>query len=158
MNPQSPPPPVIDSARVLSYACVDDISYRKWGALYIGDVLVEKVPRLAICVSLGKDIGPRLFHCDDQWNVLGTSGADTVEAVKTRAEKNYPGVSARWIDVNTSVEEALRYYDEQSGGSKCSFCGRRPFDVSGWIEGERATICRGCVEDFHREFQETETG
>ena len=91
------PPPGIGSARVLCYAFVDDIAYRKWGSLYSDGVLVEKVPRLAICVNLGKDIGPLLFHCDEEWNVLGTSGAETVDEVKLRAEKNYPGVGSRWI-------------------------------------------------------------
>jgi hypothetical protein len=65
-----PPPPVIDSARVLAYALVDEIEYKKWGALYSGDTLIEKVPRLAICSNLGKDIGPMLFHCDENWNFL----------------------------------------------------------------------------------------
>ena len=43
---------------MLVYAFLDDMAYRKWGALYSGDTLVEKVPRLAICSNLGKDIGP----------------------------------------------------------------------------------------------------
>lgn len=37
----------------MSYAFVDDLEYRRWGAIYVGDKLVEKVPRLAICVNLG---------------------------------------------------------------------------------------------------------
>jgi hypothetical protein len=89
--------------------------------------LIEKVPRLAICSNLGNDIGPLLFHCDEEWNVLGTSGAATVDEVKELAERNYPGVSSRWIDTNVSIEEALRYYDEDTEGLKCSFCGKRPF-------------------------------
>jgi hypothetical protein len=151
---REPPPPVLNSARVLSYAFVDDIPYRQWGALYVGDELLEHVPCLAICVNLGKDIGPLLFHCDSDWNVLGTSGAKTVQATKEHAEKNYPGVASRWVDVNTSVEDALRYYDEQVEGSKCSFCGKRPFDLDNWIEGNGAMICRGCVENYYRAFQE----
>ena len=71
---RNPPPPVIDSARVMFYAFVDDIPYRKWGALYHGEQLIEHVPCLAMCINLGKDIGPLLFHCDDEWNTLGTSG------------------------------------------------------------------------------------
>jgi ClpX C4-type zinc finger len=153
--PPVPPPPVIDSARVLAYALVDDIPYCKWGALYSGDKLIEHVPCLAICVNLGNDIGPLLFHCDDQWQVLGTSGAATVEAVKERAERNYPGVSSRWVEVNTSIEDALRYYDEETGGLKCSFCGRRPFDLKGWVEGSGAAICRECVDTYHQAFQES---
>jgi hypothetical protein len=148
-----PPPPVIGSARVLFYAFVDDIAYRKWRTLYSGDLLVEKVPRLAICVNLGKDIGPMLFHCDDEWNVLGTSGAGTVDEVKSGAEENYPGVAARWIDSQVTVEQALSHYDEESGGWKCLFCGKRPFDVSGMVGDAGKTICRGCVAEFYRAFK-----
>jgi ClpX C4-type zinc finger protein len=152
------PPPVLDSARVLAYAFVDDISYRQWGALYAGDKLIEQVPRLAIGVNLGKDIGPMLFHCDEFWEVLGTTGAETVQAIKDRAEKNYPGVMSRWIEVNTSVAEAITYYDSQSNGLKCSFCGKRSFEITGLVEAERAAICRGCVEDYYRAFHEGVSG
>ena len=110
---------------------------------------MEKVPRLAICVNLGKDIGPMLFHCDDAWNVLGTSGSSTVESVKARAEENYPGVSKRWVDLNTSSEEALQYYDAHSDGLRCSFCGKRPFEIQSLVEGKSANICGSCVEEFH---------
>ena len=142
----------------MSYAFVDDIEYRRWGAHYVDDRLLEKVPRLAICLNLGKDIGPLLFHCDEEWEVLGTSGAESIDAVKARAEKNYPGVSTRWIDVNTSVEEALRFYDEDTEGLRCSFCRKRPFEIEGgWIEGEHATICETCVAEFHRRFREPDS-
>jgi hypothetical protein len=136
---------------------VDDIPYRKWGALYSGDRLVEHVPCLAICVNLGKDIGPLLLHCDDEWQVLGTSGAATVEAVKEIAERNYPGVSSRWVEINTSIADGLRYYDEQTGGLKCSFCGRRPFDLQGWVEGQQAAICRECIETYYRGFNDPDS-
>jgi hypothetical protein len=111
---ETPPPPVIASARVISYAFVDDIPYRRWGKLYVGDTLLETVPRLAICRNLGKDIGLLLFHCDEDWEVLGTSGGDSLEAAKEEAEHNYPGVAARWVDVNTSIEDALRFYDDRA--------------------------------------------
>lgn len=94
-----PPPPVLDSARVISYAFVEDIPYRKWGALIVDGQLLEHVPCLAICTNLGENIGPSLFHCDSQWNVLGCTGGDAVDELKARAEKNYPGVEARWVDV-----------------------------------------------------------
>lgn len=152
---RDPPPPVIDSARVISYAFVDDIPYRKWGALHVGEQVVEHVPRLAICLNLGKDIGPLLLHCDEDWNSLGTTGAKSVAAVKERAEQNYPGVSARWVDLNTSVEDALKYYDEQIERRKCSFCGKRPFETDGgWFQATDAAICRECVEQFHQAFRE----
>jgi ClpX C4-type zinc finger protein len=153
-----PPPPVIESARVLAYAFVRDIPYQKWGVLYSGDTLIEAVPYLAICTNLGDDIGPLLFHCDDKWQVLGTSCATSVEETKSHAERNYPGVSARWIDVNTTVEDALRYYDSISDTAPCSFCGKRPFEVSGLVEGVAAVICRECVEDFYRGFNDGAEG
>lgn len=156
--PKNPPPPVIDSARVLSYALVDDIPYRQHGRLYVGDELLEAVPRLAIVLNLSKDIGPMLFHCDYQWNALGTSGAGSVAEVKDLAEKNYPGVSTRWIDINTSVEDALRYYDEQTGLALCNFCGKRPFETEGWVEGRAAHICQTCIDSYYKEFHEVDPG
>ena len=108
-----PPPPVIDSSRVLSYAFVDDISYRRAGALYVDDQLLEHVPRLAICTDLGEDIGPLLVHCDEEWRVLGTTSAETVDAIKQCAERTYPGVAARWVDVNVTTEDALKHYDAE---------------------------------------------
>jgi len=134
----------------MAYAFVDDIQYRKWGALYVGDALLEHVPRLAICINLREDMEPLLFHCDGEWNVLGASGAETVEAVKARAEKNYPGVCSRWVDLNTSQDDALRYYDTTYGGVKCSFCGKRAFELEGWIEGHDATICTACVTKYDK--------
>jgi hypothetical protein len=151
---QNAPSPVIQSARVISYAFVDDIPYRRWGSLYSGDRLIEHVPQLAICLNLGKDIGPLLFHCDEEWNVLGVSGGATIEEAKGRAARNYPGVESRWVDVNTSIDEAIRYYDRETNGAKCSFCGKRPFEIAdGWVEGNNAIICRTCVEDFNEEFK-----
>jgi ClpX C4-type zinc finger len=150
---QSPPPPVLHSARVLSYAFVDDVEYRKSGSLFVNGDLLEKVPRLTIRTNLGKDIGPMLFHCDEEWNPLGTSGAGAVDQVKADAERNYPGVSSRWVDLNTTVEDALRYYDAEMDGQKCSFCGKRAFEVEGWVEGKNAIICRSCIEMYHHEFK-----
>lgn len=147
------PPPVIDAARVLAYAAVDDIPYRESGLLLVDGKPLKHVPRLAICVNLGKGLGVLLFHCDEAWNVLGTTVGSSVEEVKARAEMNYPGVAARWVDVGTTVEQGLAFYDEQTGGKRCSFCGRRAFEVEGWIENQSAIICRGCVEDYYAEFR-----
>ena len=150
---------MINSARVVSYARVDDIPYRRHGRLFVGERLLEAVPRLAIVINLGKGIGPpMLFHCDDEWNCLGTSGAESVTAVKAHAEKNYPGVSARWVDINTSIEDALRYYDEQTGSLSCNFCGKRPFETEGWVEGRAANICRACIETYYRDLHEPDAG
>jgi ClpX C4-type zinc finger len=149
---REPPPPVINSARVLAYAFVDDIPYRRAGStLFVDGKPLEQVPCLAIAANLGEDSGPLILHCDEEWNALGTSGAATIEDMKRDAERNYPGVSTRWVDTNVTVEDALAYYDSETGGQRCSFCGKRPFEVDGWIEGAAAIICYGCIEEFYRD-------
>ena len=60
---------------------MDDIPYHRYGSLYVDGKLLEAVPCLAIVVNLGKDIGPMLFHCDEEWNALGTSGNQSVAAI-----------------------------------------------------------------------------
>jgi hypothetical protein len=58
------PPPVLVSARVLSYAFVDDIPYRRSRDLYVDGKLLEQVPRLAICSNLGEEFGAMMLdHC-----------------------------------------------------------------------------------------------
>jgi len=154
MTLRTPPPPVLASARVVAYAYVDDVPYKKWGALYASDRLVEAVPHLAIALNLGKDVDALLFHCDSEWEVLGTSGGPTIDEAKLRAERNYPEVAKRWIDLNTTIDEALRYYDETSGALRCSFCGKRSLEITGLVEGKGVAICRGCAEDFYQDFHD----
>lgn len=151
-----PPPPVIDAARVVSYAYVDDIPFLGATPVFGEAQSIEQVPRLAIAVGLGGQAGPRVFHCDEEWIALSASGAETVEQAKQEVELTYPGVGERWIDTNVTVEEALAFYDSETAGLKCSFCGKRPFEVEGLIEGPKATICRGCVEEFYSDFQTDE--
>jgi hypothetical protein len=151
---RNPPPPVIDAARVVSYAFVDDIPFLGAAPLFAAVEYIEQVPRLAIAVGLaGHDDGPRVFHCDEEWIALGASGAETVEQAKQEVERNYPGVGERWVDTHVTVEEALAFYDSETAGLKCSFCGKRPFEVEGLIESPKATICRDCVEEFYSDFQ-----
>src|SRR4051794_439950 len=106
---REPPYPVIDGARVIAYAFVDDVPYRHRGALIVDGLLVEHVPRLAVCVNLSDDESVLLFHCDAEWNVLGAAITASVATAKLQAQENYPGVASRWTDLNTSVELALMY-------------------------------------------------
>jgi hypothetical protein len=149
------PPPVIDCARVVAYANVKDIPYRKAGLLLIEGVPLEAVPHLAIAVNLGDDVGPLLFHCDQEWNCLGAAGAKTIEEAMTLAERNYPGVGSRWTQAETTTEEALAYYDAQPDARKCSFCGRRSFEVHRLVMGKGGVaICSVCTNEFHSLLQE----
>ena len=45
-------------------------------------------------------------------------------------------------------------HDETFGTLRCSFCGRRSFEITGLVEGNGVAICRGCVEDFYQGFHE----
>lgn len=66
------PPPVINSARVVEYAIIEDADpFTGFGTIYVNDKLLGRVPRLALCENLGTDLGPLLFHCDEAWSVLG---------------------------------------------------------------------------------------
>jgi hypothetical protein len=150
---RKPPPPVIDAARVVSYAFVDDIPYLPAGVPPAAGKGGEQVSRLAIAVALNEQSGPFVLHCDEEWISKEVSSAASIEVAKQEAECNYPGVGDRWIDTHVSLEEALAFYDSETAGLKCSFCGKRPFEVDGMIEGREATICRGCVEEFYGDFQ-----
>jgi hypothetical protein len=151
------PPPVLDCARVIAYAHIGpSIPCLAKSLLYVGGNLLGRVPALAICENLGTDLGPLLFHCDGQWNVLGSSGAETIEAAVLAAERNYPGLQKHWVWPNTTVETALAYYDATFSG-RCSFCGKRAYEVSGLVESENSCICRSCVEKFFHGFSSSET-
>jgi hypothetical protein len=146
------PPPVLDCTCVIAYAHVDpSIPYLAKTALYVGGNLLGRVPALAICQNLAAPLDTLLLHCSEQWNVLGVSGAESVESAVLSAEINYPGLRAQWVYLNSTTEAALAYYDANFGG-RCSFCGKRAFEVSGLVQGENACICRECVEDFFHEF------
>lgn len=146
------PPPVLSCARVIAYVHIDtSIPYLAKTQLYVGGNLLGRVQALAICENLGPDLGPLLFHCDDQWNVLGASGAETVEGTILAVERNYPGLKDHWVWLSTTVEAALAYFDANFGG-RCSFCGKRAYEVAGLVESKSSCICRGCVEEFFHGF------
>jgi hypothetical protein len=155
MSPATPPP-VLNCARVLAYAHVAScVSFSAKSQLYVGGKQLGRVPALAICKNLGEDIGPLLFHCDEQWNVVGVSGAETIESTLLVAERNYPGLQEHWVWLNTTVEAALAYYDANFGG-RCSFCGKSACEVSGLVESTNSSICRECVDRFFHEFQRSD--
>jgi hypothetical protein len=147
---------VLDCARVVAYALVaDDAPFTSRHMLYVDNRPLGRVPRLAVAVSLRADAEVHLFHCDQEWNVLGCSGGESVASTKAQAEANYPGISKHWVDMETSVTDALKYYDEHIGTSRCSFCGKREFEVEAMVQGQAATICRSCVERLSKTLDET---
>jgi hypothetical protein len=102
------PPPVLSCARVVAYAHIaPSIPYFQRNRLYVNNDLLGRVPALAVCQNLGPDSDTLLLHCDEQWNVLGASGAESTEAAIQLAERNYPGLESHWVRVNTTPEAAL---------------------------------------------------
>jgi hypothetical protein len=98
------PPRVLAGTEVLEYAIVDEsVSFTGRLRLFHGDEQVGPVPRLAICKPADM---PELlvFHCDEEWNVLGIQAwnspdrptVTTIPEVKTRMERYYAGISAKW--------------------------------------------------------------
>jgi len=117
----SAPPPVLDDARVLEYAIVDEtVEYTGRLHLYANDERIGSVPRLAICEHLvNADL--LLVHCDEEWEVLAVqawngpaaSPTSSVDDIKRRAEDFYRGISAKWIALGASLEEAKAYYEDR---------------------------------------------
>jgi hypothetical protein len=156
MNMRDAPPPVLDSARVLLYAILDD-SVRWTGrqTLIVGGKKLGPVPRLALCQNVWgefKDI--HIFHCNDQWEVLGAGGGRTLDDAKASAEIAYAGVVAKWIAMNVSEEEGRAWTMEHSTGMKCSFCDRIPAEIERLITGKSGAICNYCIAELHAKMQD----
>jgi hypothetical protein len=103
-----PPPAILDGAKVLEYAMIDSsVQFTGRLHLYHGDTRIGAVP----CLAIGQNPDMNellLFHCDEDWNVLGAQIWNTpgqpvvtsVEEVKARAENYYAGVSTKWVRNN----------------------------------------------------------
>ena len=146
------PPPVLDMARVIAYAILDSsVEWTGRQRLYAGGNLLGAVPRLALCQNTS---GPLtdilLFHCNDEWEVLGASGGPTLEDAKAMAERAYRGISAKWVHLDTTPEEADRWIREHHKDIVCSFCDR-PLEVDNrMFTGKNASICAACVKELHQ--------
>jgi hypothetical protein len=96
------PPKEIDSVRIRAYAMVDPDVRWTGGAggaiVLVGGEVVGRVPRLAIGLNYdGEDY--LLLYCTDDWESLAAVGNSSFEEAKARAEREYPGISAKWIHV-----------------------------------------------------------
>ncbi len=145
------PPPVLDYARVLAYAVVDEsVIYSERGCLFVDGKLPGPVPRLAICQKLGES-EIMVFHCDNEWNVLGAAGRhSSLQDAKTAVERTYQGLSNKWVDTSVTEEEAREFLELEFSGEKCSFCGRWPSHVEQMISKGNLRICNKCVGEFYK--------
>jgi hypothetical protein len=147
----SPPPPAIESARVLAYAIVDDsVRWNRRKKLIHDGKEVGPVPCLALCQNAWGDWQSiHVFHCNSDWEVLGAGGAATLEEAKASAERSYPGVGAKWVFLNTTREAAREWIRRESAEMLCSFCDRIPAEMDRLIRGGSAAICNYCAVECH---------
>jgi hypothetical protein len=151
MRSHDAPPPVLDFARVIAYAILDDsVKWTGKQKIFVGDEQLGPVPRLALAQDVEGELEDILiFHCNDQWEVLGLTGADSIEAAKAIAEHAYHGVTGRWIDTATTVEEARVWIRENHQHLFCLFCGRSPHELKSLLTQKLGAICDRCVEEFY---------
>jgi len=143
-------PPLISCARVLHYAIVDaSIRYTLKGKIFVGDVELGSVPRLAIVRSLVDD-EVMLLHCDEEWTSLGCSGNGSIEDVMAHANRRYEGLETKWRKAPYSEAEFAKAVADEYRDERCSFCGRYHFQIDAlMVEGDRAMICGDCIERLH---------
>jgi hypothetical protein len=110
-----PPPIICVNDRVfLHYAVLDEsVGFKAGhGLFFVGGKEIGPVPCLAICQD--KD-SPRftLYYCDSDWGLVGVAADyESVDAAKRRAERIYPGSSARWVEAHFTEQDVTRYLDE----------------------------------------------
>jgi hypothetical protein len=124
--------------------------------LYVDGKLLGAVRRLAICQNVfGDDKDFMLFHCNDDWEVLGVSARPTVEENLDNAERWYEGISPKWVYTGITEETAAEYLRKEGADSSCSFCGKIWCQVDiifGSTEADTpddSRICSSCIEEFH---------
>jgi len=145
---QDSPGIILDSARVLAYAIIDDaVTYRERKTFYVDGKLLGAVPRLALCQNVNGD-EVLIFHCDNDWNVLGAGSSKTLSEAKSWVEKAYIGISTKWVDTHYTQEQATEYLDQAYANDKCSFCGKWPLDVNVMV-GTDVRICNYCIVEFY---------
>lgn len=142
------PPPVLDGARLLAYAIVDTtVGHVATLAPIVNGKPLSTVPGLAVCQQ---EVGTiLLMFCDDHWSCIGVAQCSSLEEAKLRAEREYPGLSGKWIDANVN-EQGAQYVQDQEDERRCSFCGKSPDAVQQLFTVAGAGICDGCVLDFHK--------
>jgi hypothetical protein len=151
------PPLVIESNRVIQYAIVTkDVRYTGKQRLYVGDKLLGRVPRIAICKSLQSNMNDYLIlFCSKNWRILGLSGAETLRAAKTEVERHYIGLATKWVTTNTSPAKARQWFAKKYPTEVCNFCRKSSYEVSVMFPAPYASICSSCVEVFAMEIKNT---
>lgn len=156
MSEHKPPPPIIDSAKLLEYAYVEpDVQYTDRICLFVAGGKLGAVPCLAICRNYHQPDDVLLFFCDADWNTEGCIPFKTTEEAKLKAERGYTGITSNWQPSphdDAAIADFLREVYEVDPSSewwmrRCSFCQKEVEEKCISIAG--ATICVACVDKFH---------
>ena len=140
---------------MIAYGVADkDVRFTGQQRLFVGDKLLGRVPRIAICRSLRKDLKDYLIlYCSKNWKVLGVTGSKSLTSAKKEVERCYEGISSKWVDVNTSEKTAKLWLAQKYPRDICSFCGQFSYEVDALFPAPSATICSSCVEAFFGELR-----
>jgi hypothetical protein len=137
--------------RIVAYAIVDEsVEWTGRQLIFVGDEKLGPVPRLALGCDVGgalKDV--LILYCNEDWEVLALTGAETIEAAKVKTEAAYRGLHSKWVATDVTVEEAQRYITENYQHMFCLFCGRRPTEVKSLVTQKLGAICDRCIQEFH---------
>jgi len=106
-----------------------------------GCVVIAYAARLAIGESMDQEEFLVLV-CDERWSVVEKTAYASVE----KAKASHPEVE--WVDRPLSQDDVSPYLDELWKDQKCSFCGRRPDQVTRIVENGDARVCDICVREF----------
>lgn len=125
--------------------------------MFVGGKELGQVQRLALCQNVSgerKDI--LIFHCNEDWEVLGCSGGKTIETAKESVERAYRGITARWVDTNITEEEAKVWIKADYADISCSFCDRELGEFTEMIESKSgfARICNDCIDEHYKAIHE----
>jgi len=158
MGTPDAPPPVLDMARVIAYAIVDDsIEWTGRQTIFVGDEKLGRVPRLALARDVSGELDDVLiFHCDESWEVLGMTGAADVDAAKAITERAYRGITEKWVAFDVTIEQAQAWIRENYDHIFCLFCGRKPLEFKSLVTQKLGTICNNCIDEFHNWLHERE--
>lgn len=140
-------PPALAGSRVLEFAILDkSIRYSGHSNLFRNDEEVGPVPKLAIC-EVRNQRSVYLFHCDDNWDILGTEVCESADGAKLSAEQAYPGSSSLWINTGVTEQQADEYIRSIWGAQQCIFCRKTPVEVPDrqFVQKGGAWICESCI-------------
>ncbi len=141
------PPRLLASALLKAFAILDSsVTFKNRTNVFVDGKPVGRVPALAICQQI-EDTEFLLCYCKDDWEVLGASAFNTLEAAMNRAEVEYEGVSNIWEHPNISEKDLL----PEDFEPKCSFCGKPYFKIEGCFEGTNAIICFDCIRTLNED-------